>query len=106
MMTAMMPMKMRAPRIPPITAPVEGPGVICLFSSGVGERHRQGRKTKTKREKRENVISNSFEFHVTASGTLMLLTCNICIFTCFAAEVSVNTEKNSLWLCESAVFHS
>lgn len=33
MMQMMIPMKARAPRIPPITAPDDGPGVICLFSS-------------------------------------------------------------------------
>lgn len=37
MMPMMMPMKARAPRIPPTTAPVDGPGVIVLFSSGEGE---------------------------------------------------------------------
>lgn len=32
MMPTMMPMKAREPRIPPMTAPVGGPGVICLSS--------------------------------------------------------------------------
>lgn len=34
MMPTMMPMKMSEPRIPPMTAPVFGPGVNSLFSSG------------------------------------------------------------------------
>lgn len=63
-----MPMKARAPRIPPITAPVDGPGVICLFSSRKDE--------KTQREERKREERDSFKFHVSASGALM----------CFAAE--------------------
>lgn len=38
MMPTMMPMKMSEPRIPPMTAPVDGPGVNSLFSSGGKER--------------------------------------------------------------------
>lgn len=81
----MMPMKTRAPRIPPITAPVDGPGVICRFSSLVGDTEKQ--KEERGKEKRDKFITISFKFHVTASGTLMLLTCSICIFMCFAAEI-------------------
>lgn len=97
MMPMMTPMKTRAPRIPPTTAPVDGPGEICLCFSGMGETQRQ---TNTERKK-ENFITNSFEFHVIASGTLTPLTCNICIFMCFAAEVCVRGNS----LSDSAVFH-
>lgn len=43
-----MPMRKRAPRIPPITAPVDGPGVICLSSSLVGDTKKQKRKRERK----------------------------------------------------------
>lgn len=44
MMPMMMPMKTRAPRIPPITAPDDGPGVICLFSSTVKDTEKKNRE--------------------------------------------------------------
>ena len=70
--------------MPPMTAPVDGPGVIVRFSS---ERERE-------REREGDVfIGNSFKCHATASGTLMLLTCNICVFFCFAAEVCVRENS-------------
>lgn len=39
-MATMMPIKTREPRIPPMTAAVDGPGVNSLFSSG-GKRKRE-----------------------------------------------------------------
>lgn len=43
MMPMMMPMKARAPRIPPITAPDDGPGVTGLCSSVKKEQRQRAR---------------------------------------------------------------
>lgn len=77
MMPLIMPMKTSAPRMPPITAPVDGPGVIFLFSSCIGERHRE-----EKQRERERLLLPANTFNLTVSGTLLLLACNICIFMC------------------------
>lgn len=93
MMPMMRPMKRREPAMPPMTAPVDGPGVIVLFSSATGERHIE--EGKQREREGEIFISNSFKCHATACGTLMLLTCNICFvfFMCFAAEVCVRENS-------------
>ena len=81
--------------MPPMTAPVDGPGVIVRFSS---ERERE-----REREREGDVfIGNSFKCHATASGTLMLLTCNICVFFLFCCRGLCEREQ---LVCESAVFH-
>lgn len=56
MMPMMRPMKRREPAMPPMTAPVDGPGVIVLFSSATGERHIEEGKQRERERVRERFL--------------------------------------------------
>lgn len=83
-------MQMRAmtPRMPPMTPPVGGPVDVSLFSSVMWEKNRE----------RERISAPcrtvaSFYFHVTASGTSLLLTRDMCVFFVRFAAVCVHVSQ-------------
>lgn len=72
--------------MPPMTAPVDGLGVICLFSSF---------RTEEEKKKREKFFQASFNFHRTLWALGCWCFCQICIFFVFCCC----SEK------ESGAFH-